>query len=223
MSCTATQAGLVQCHDCALLLPRPPPPTSRRSHYHCPRCGSTLHQRRPNSIGRSWALLLAAMALYVPANLLPIMTVKSLGQGNPNTIVSGVLELIAAQMWPIALVIFVASVIVPILKMVVLSYLLISVQRRSHRRLRDRTRLYRMTETIGRWSMVDVYVVAILAALVKLGAIAEIDAGPAGIPFAGVVILTMLAASSFDPRLIWDQAGLTTETHSKHQSGTSNA
>jgi hypothetical protein len=133
----------------------------------------------------------------VPANLLPMMTVQSFGKGEPNTIFSGIMELIAAQMWPIALVIFIASILVPILKLCVLCYLLISVQRHSRQRLRDRTRLYRITEAIGRWSMVDIYVVAILVALVRLGKVAEIEAGPAGIPFAGVVVLTMPAHQHF--------------------------
>lgn len=143
--------------------------------------------------------------MYIPANILPMMTVRSIGGGEPNTILSGVMELIAAKMWPIALVVFVASVLVPVLKLLILAYLLVSVQRGSHYRRRDRARLYRLTEAVGRWSMVDIYVVAILVALVKLGNIADIEAGPAGIPFAAVVILTMLAASSFDPRLIWDE------------------
>jgi len=199
---TAAGNGLLACHSCRLLSRRRPPP--KRGRLLCPRCGAGLHQRLPNSIQRSWALLIGAMVLYIPANMLPMMTVQSLGKGEPNTILSGILELIAAEMWPIALVIFIASILVPILKICVLCYLLISVQRHSRHRLRDRTRLYRITEAIGRWSMVDIYVVAILVALVKLGNIADIEAGPAGIPFAGVVVLTMLAAMSFDSRLIWD-------------------
>ena len=203
MSLTAARAGLVPCESCHLLT-HYRPPIDDGGVYRCPRCDAALHGRIPDSIRRSWALLIAAAALYIPANILPIMTVKTFGRGEPNTILSGIMELIAAQMWPIATVVFVASILVPILKVGTLSYLLISVQRGSVRRRRDRTRLYRITEAIGRWSMVDIYVVAILVAVVKLGNIAEIEAGPAGIPFAGVVILTMLAASSFDPRLIWD-------------------
>jgi len=199
---TAAAAGLVPCESCHLLTRWQPP--QRNSDQLCPRCGASLHGRIPNSIMRSWALLIAAMVLYIPANVLPIMTVKSLGTGNPNTILSGIMELIHADMWPIAMVVLIASIVVPLLKISTLSYLLISVQRGSIKRRRDRTRLYRLTEAIGRWSMVDIYVVAILVATIQLGNIAQIEAGPAGIPFAGVVILTMLAASSFDPRLIWD-------------------
>jgi paraquat-inducible protein A len=117
---------------------------------------------------------------------------------------SGVIYFVKTGMWPIALVIFVASVFVPLMKLSVLTYLLISVKRRSHWRPRDRTRLYRMTEVVGRWSMVDIYVVTILVALVKLGALASIDAGPGAIYFGAVVVITMFAAESFDPRLIWD-------------------
>jgi len=202
MSLTASEAGLVACETCHLL--SRDHPVDKHSEQRCPRCGAPLHARTPDSVRRSWALLIAAIALYIPANVLPIMTVKSLGRGEPNTILSGIMELIAAQMWPIAMVVFVASILVPILKIATLIYLLRSVQHRSLRRQRDRTRLYRITEAIGRWSMVDIYVVTILVAVVKLGNIAEIEAGPAGIPFACVVILTMLAASTFDPRLIWD-------------------
>lgn len=199
---TAAAAGLVPCESCHLLTRWQPAPAN--SDAFCPRCGAVLHQRIPNSIKRCWALLIAAIALYIPANLLPIMTVKSLGTGSPNTILSGIIELIESNMWPVAMVVLIASIIVPLLKIITLSYLLISVQRGSVQRCRDRTRLYRITEAIGRWSMVDIYVVAILVAAIQLGSIAEIEAGPAGIPFAGVVILTMLAASTFDPRLIWD-------------------
>ena len=199
---TAAEVGLVPCESCRLLTRRrPTPPDSETC---CPRCGALLHTRIPNSISRCWALLIAAMALYVPANLLPIMTVKSLGSGDPNTILGGIMELIASNMWPVAMVVLIASILVPLLKISTLIFLLISVQRGSVQRRRDRTRLYRITEAIGRWSMVDIYVVAILVAAIQLGNIAEIEAGPAGIPFAGVVILTMLAASTFDPRLIWD-------------------
>jgi paraquat-inducible protein A len=199
---TAASAGLVPCESCHLLTHWRP--SDADSEQHCPRCGAPLHGRIPNSIGRCWALLIAAIALYFPANLLPIMTVKSLGSGSPNTIFSGIMELIAAKMWPVAMVVLIASIVVPLLKISTLSYLLISVQRGSVKRRRDRTRMYRLTEAIGRWSMVDIYVVAILVAAIQLGNIAEIEAGPAGIPFAGVVILTMLAAAAFDPRLIWD-------------------
>ena len=170
----------------------------------CPRCNVPLHRRKPDSLNRTWALALTAAILYVPANLLPIMTVTSLGHGSPDTIVSGVIELLHAGMWPVALLVFFASITVPVLKLVGLAYLLISVHRRSTARLRDRARIYRIIEGIGRWSMVDVFMIGILAALVALGNLATIEPGPGAIAFCAVVIVTILASMAFDPRLMWD-------------------
>lgn len=196
---TARKANLIGCHLCHLLLPL------EQEHDHCPRCGARLHQRQANSIARCWALLIAAMLLYLPANLLPITISSSLGTRQSDTILSGVLFLMNSGSWVIALVIFVASLFVPLMKMVILVFLLVSVQRRSRWRPKDRTRLYRLTELVGRWSMVDIYVVTIMVALVRLGALASVEAGPGAAYFAAVVILTMFAAESFDPRLIWDR------------------
>ena len=193
---TARKAGLVACTVCHLLSPD--------GVGRCPRCGAALHSRKPDSIARSWALVMAAAILYIPANVLPMTTVTSLGMVQSDTIMSGVVYFVQSGSWPIALVIFVASVFVPLLKLFILSYLLISVQRKSHFRPKDRTRLYLITEAVGRWSMLDIFVVTILVALVNLGALATIQAGPAALYFAAVVVLTMLAAMSFDPRLIWD-------------------
>jgi paraquat-inducible protein A len=148
--------------------------------------------------------VLAAFIFYIPANVLPITTVISLGKAQSDTIMSGVIYFIHSGMWPIALIIFIASVLVPLLKLLILSFLLVSVQRRWHWRPRERTQLYRIVEAVGRWSMLDIYVVTILVALVKLGALATIDAGPGAVFFAAVVVTTMFAAMSFDPRLIWD-------------------
>jgi paraquat-inducible protein A len=170
----------------------------------CPRCGARLHSRKPNSIARTWALIIAALVFYIPANVLPITTVVSFGKSQSDTIMSGVIYFIKTGMWPIALVIFVASIFVPLLKLLILTFLLITVQRKSGWRPKDRTRLYRMTEAIGRWSMVDIYVVTILVALVNLGSLAAIAAGPGAIFFAAVVVITLFAAMTFDPRLIWD-------------------
>jgi len=195
------QADLVSCHTCHLLCYSPSPGDHGLT---CPRCGTHLHRRKPNSIARTWALILAAAIFYIPANVLPITIVTSLGKKQADTIISGVIYFISAGMWPIALVIFVASICVPVLKLVSLSYLSFSVQRKSVWRPVDRTKLYRLTEVVGRWSMVDVYVVTILVALVNLGALATIDAGPAAVYFCAVVIITMFAAMSFDPRFIWD-------------------
>jgi len=199
---TARNASQISCHSCHLLC---------RINFSkigvslvCPRCGSTLHQRKPNSLKRTRALVLAAIIFYIPANLLPVTVVISFGKTQSDTIMSGVIYFIATGMWPIALVIFVASILVPMLKLTILSFLLITVQRKSTWRPKDRTRLYRLTEAVGRWSMVDIYVVTILVALVNLGNLATIKAGPGAGFFAAVVVITMFAAMSFDPRLIWD-------------------
>jgi paraquat-inducible protein A len=163
-----------------------------------------LHQRKTNSLTRTWALVIAAFIFYIPANVLPITVVTSLGKTQADTIMSGVIYFLLTGMWPIALVIFIASIAVPLIKLFVLSFLLISVQRKWKWRPKDRTRLYRIAEAVGRWSMVDIFVVTILVALVKLGSLATIAAGPAAGYFAAVVVTTIFAAMSFDPRLIWD-------------------
>ncbi|MFZ1745421.1 MAG: paraquat-inducible protein A [Nitrospirales bacterium] len=199
---TAARSGLMSCHACHQLS-RIPPILSEGSAI-CPRCEAHLHLRKPNSISRTWALLIAAYILYIPANLLPVMTVISFGKGEADTILSGVKELIHAGMLPIALLVFFASITVPVLKLLALTYLLLSVQYKSQWRPRERTKLYRMTEVVGRWSMIDIFMISILIALVKLDAVATIEPGPGAISFAAVVILTMFAAMSFDPRLIWD-------------------
>ncbi len=173
----------------------------------CWRCGAALRRRKPASLARTWALLITATMLYVPANVYPVMTVISLGRGTPNTIFSGMLELAALGMWPLALLVFVASITIPIMKIIALGLMLISVHRRWTGHLRDRTRLYRIIEVIGRWSMIDVFMISILVALVRFGFIASVRPGPGAIAFAAVVVLTMFAAMSFDPRLMWDAAG----------------
>ena len=199
---TARQLGLLNCHDCHLLSEAPSGAT--HEHLTCPRCGAPLHERKPNSLARTWALVCAATILYIPANVLPMTVTSALGTTQSDTIMSGVIYFIHSGSWEIAAVIFIASVFVPLLKLLILVILLISVQLRSSWRPKDRTALYRLTEMVGRWSMLDVYVVTILVALVKLGAVATIEAGPAAVYFAAVVVITMIAAESFDPRLIWD-------------------
>jgi len=198
---TARNTGLISCHSCHLLCEG----GKRSAGRLCPRCGASLHDRKPNSIARTWALVIAAIIFYIPANILPITVVISLGQAQSDTIMSGVIYFIHSGMWPIALVIFLASVFVPLLKLLILIFLLISVQRKSSWRQKDRTVLYRITEIIGRWSMVDIFVVTILVALVHLGGLATIHAGPGAIFFGAVVVITIFAAMSFDPRLIWDK------------------
>jgi paraquat-inducible protein A len=199
---TARQLGLLSCHDCHLLTRV----EAGGSHGHpvCPRCGAALHERKPNSLARTWALVVAAIILYIPANILPMTVTSALGTVQADTIMSGVIYFIHSGSWEIAAVIFIASVFVPLLKLLILIGLLLSVQLRWRWSPKDRTTLYRLTEAVGRWSMLDVYVVTILVALVKLGAVASIEAGPAAVFFAAVVVITMIAAESFDPRLIWD-------------------
>ncbi|MFT5176150.1 MAG: paraquat-inducible protein A [Gammaproteobacteria bacterium] len=200
--------GLQACHTCALLVASPPPAhplPGTHDRFHCPRCAAPLHgARKHDSISRTWALIFAAVVLIIPANVYPVMTVIQFGRGEPNTIVSGVLHLIDEGMWGLALIVFVASVVVPVLKLLLLSYLLISVQSRSAWRPRDRTRLYRITEIVGAWSMVDIFLVGILTALVNLQALASITPNIGASFFGAVVVITMFAAHSFDPRLIWD-------------------
>jgi paraquat-inducible protein A len=199
---SAKSMGLVSCHDCHLLSRWPDADASQL--VYCPRCGSELHQRKPNSLARTWALLLAAMIFYIPANVLPMTVTSAVGSVQADTIMSGVIYFLHSGSWEIGLVIFVASIFVPFMKFMILIYLLISVQFKLVRQPKNLTKLYRLTEAVGRWSMLDVYVVSILIALVQLGVLAEISAGPAVLYFALVVIATMLAAESFDPRLIWD-------------------
>lgn len=198
----AMELGMTSCHACQQLIRLSTQHANTRAS--CPRCGATVHPRKSNSLARTWAFLIAAMILYVPANVLPISVITALGSTQGDTIMSGVIYFIHSGDWPIALVIFTASIFVPILKLMVILYLLLSVHFKSQWRPRERTRLYRVIEGIGRWSMVDIYVITIMAALVHIGAIANFSVGPAAVFFASVVVLTIMASMSFDPRLIWD-------------------
>tara|TARA_R110002072_G_scaffold93529_1_gene207226 strand:- start:302 stop:811 length:510 start_codon:yes stop_codon:yes gene_type:complete len=164
-----------------------------------------MHQRKVDSLQRTLALLITATVLYIPANIYPIMITDQFGTSVESTILGGVVLLINLGSWPVAVVIFVASVMVPMAKFFALYYLSWSVHQRPASGQRQRTLLYTLTELIGKWSMVDVFVVAILVALVHLGGLLVIRPGIAAMSFAGVVILTMLAAHSFDPRLLWDK------------------
>ena len=199
---TALAQACAPCHDCGLLCHLP----AHAHDVHCPRCDAPVHARKPRSLERTWAWWSAAALCYLPANLLPIMKITSLGRAQADTIMSGVVYLLLHGMWPLAVVVFTASVFVPVLKLAILLTLLVSVHRRSRWRPVDRTRLYRITEAIGRWSMVDIFVVTILVALVRLGNLATVEAQTGAVFFGSVVVLTMLAAESFDPRLIWDNS-----------------
>ena len=201
---TAADRNLINCHTCALLVQDIT--TDTHPHIKCPRCGTSLHKRKANSLIRTWALIFTAALLYIPANIYPVMTVIQFGRGDPNTIISGVVHLIEGGMWVLAMIIFFASVVIPVLKLIVLSYLTITVKKKSGWRPRDRTLLFRITEGVGAWSMVDIYVVAVLVGLVNLGALSTIKPGIGASFFGAVVVITMFAAQSFDPRLIWDNA-----------------
>ncbi|MBX2859362.1 MAG: paraquat-inducible protein A [Cellvibrionaceae bacterium] len=173
-------------------------------HNACPRCLSVLHKRIPKSLEKSTAFLIAAVLLYIPSNVLPIMTYATLGDVATDTILSGVIELVAAGLWGIALVVFTASIVVPIAKILILAYLILSVKVGMKRGIKHRAWLYRFIEFVGRWSMVDVYVVTMLVALVQFGFVYTVEPEGAIIAFGVVVVLTMIAAESFDPRLLWD-------------------
>lgn len=205
----AIDAGILICTECHELNKQEPDTDEQV----CTRCGALVHARRPNSIIRTWALLVTAAILYIPANVLPIMTVSSLGQGDPSTIMSGVIQLVQHGMIPIAAVVFIASILVPTFKLVGIGLLLFSVQRHQPLSARQRIIMYRFIEFIGRWSMLDIFVIAILVALVNFGRLASIEANLGAVAFASVVILTMLAAVTFDPRLIWDN----TESDDDHE------
>ncbi|MDE1169488.1 MAG: paraquat-inducible protein A [Pseudomonas sp.] len=193
---TASELNLVLCHTCGLACPG--------DSHQCPRCQATVHARKPQSLSRTWAFLIASLICYIPANLLPVMYTDIFGSGSENTIMSGVIEFFQAGEWDIALLIFIASIAVPCIKFVVLGTLLISCQLRTTWAMRERAKLYRFIEIIGYWSMLDVLVVALVAALVQFRSLSTIDPRMGILFFGLVVVLTMLAAMSFDPRLIWD-------------------
>ncbi len=201
----AAELGLIGCRVCDLVCAdtaaaRPAPGQVMA----CPRCGSSLHRRKPASYARTWALLIAAFLMYIPANLLPIMRTASLNDVDDNTILSGVVELWKKGSPDLAVIVFIASIVVPMLKFLVLGTLLVSCRRRSDWAQPQRARLYRLVELIGYWSMLDVFVVSLLTALVRFKVLSEVDPLPGVVFFGLTVVLTILASMSFDPRLIWD-------------------
>jgi len=203
-------AAITNCHTCGLVRPY-------SDHTHnCARCGAAVHHRNKDSVQRTWAYLFAASIMLIPANMLPIMTVKVLGSGHPDTIISGVIRLIESGLWGLALIVLIASIVVPGLKLTALGYLLYSLKQGSDWRPRDRTLLYRITHMVGAWSMVDVFLVGLLAGLVKLGLIATIEPGLGATFFCAAVIMTIFAANNFDSRLIWDHALSTKSVEPDH-------
>ena len=195
----AHELGLIGCHVCGLVCR-----DTQQAHAACPRCGSALHRRKPYSCARTWALLIAAFIFYIPANVLPIMRTASLGDVDDNTILSGVVELWVKGSPDLAVIVFTASIMVPMMKFMVMSTLLLSAQRGTPWARRQRAMLFRLVEFIGYWSMLDVFVVALLTALVQFGFFSQVEPLPGVVYFGMTVVLTMLASMSFDPRLIWD-------------------
>jgi paraquat-inducible protein A len=195
---TPPRADWLGCVDCGMV---------QEPGAHCIRCGTTLHKRKPNSLHRTGALVLTGFILYLPANIYPVLTVITLGRGSPSTILGGVVELARGNDWPLAAIVFIASIAVPFLKLFGLTWLTLSARFKSDWALGDRTRLYRVIDLVGRWSTVDVIVAALLTALVTLGNIAEVMPGLGVLAFGGVVFVTLLATEFFDPRLLWDAAG----------------
>jgi len=205
---TAMQQGLQSCDGCGLVSR----PARGEEEGQCPRCDADLSFRKPASLQRTWAYLLAAATCYIPANVLPVLTTTTATGSESDTILQGVVLLWSPTGWPLSLIVLTASIMIPSAKILALAYLLITVQRGSFQNNRQRIRLYRTVELIGRWSMVDVFVDAFTAALVQLQPLMSVTPGPGLFFFAAVVVLTMLAVEAFDPRLIWDasSAGGTT-------------
>ena len=196
---TGRSLGLLVCLDCRATVRG-----VKAAHLRCPRCHAPLHERKPHSLTVTTVLVVCAAVLYVPANLLPVMITRTIFDDEPDTIMSGVLVLLQSGSWPIALLVFVASIVVPLLKILALGVLLYSAWRRSPRRRLQRSELYRMVEFIGRWSMLDIYAVSLLATLVQVQSFASVIVGLGAWSFAAVVVLTLLAARTFDERLLWD-------------------
>ena len=199
---TAMQQGLQSCGGCGLLS-RPAP---GEDEGHCPRCDEELAFRKPGSLQRTWAFLIAAAVCYIPANVLPVLQTTTATGTDSDTILQGVVLLWSPTGWPLSLIVLVASIMIPSAKILALAYLLITAERGSIENGKQRVRLYRMVEFIGRWSMVDVFVDVFTAALIQLQPLMSVEPGPGLFFFAAVVVLTMLAVESFDPRLIWDSA-----------------
>ncbi len=205
--CNLDAGSLIGCRTCHLLCSG----LAISAKLKCPRCGASLRRYKKFSISRTWALVLSAVIFYIPANVFPMTNIISFGDETTDTIISGVIFFMENDLWPLALIIFTASIMVPLVKLVILMFLLITVQRKSTWRQKDRTRLYRITEAIGRWSMVDVFAITVAIALVNLGSIATVRVESAAIYFATVVVITMVAAMTFDPRLIWDTENISHE------------
>ena len=212
LALTARAQGLQNCDGCGLLS-RPAPGAHEGR---CPRCDEPLEFRKPKSLERTLAYLIAAAVCYIPANVLPVMITNTAGGSESDTILQGVVLLWSPTGWPLSLIVLFASIMIPSAKILALLYLVITVKRGSIKNNSQRVRMYRMVEIIGRWSMVDVFVDTFTVSLIQLQPLMSVEPGPGLLFFAAVVVLTMLAVESFDPRLIWDSAGpkeIKTEVH----------
>jgi len=198
------QLGLATCEGCQAVCrigPQSPAP------MRCWRCDGRVHLRIPASLQKSAAYLCAAAIFYIPANVLPVMRTSTVLEDEDDTILSGVMVLLHTGSWPLALLVFFASMVVPLVKILSIGVLVTMSALRLGGHELARARLYRVLDFVGRWSMLDIYVVALLASLVRMGKLATVSPGPGALAFAAVVVLTLLSAQSFDPRLIWDPAG----------------
>ena len=197
-SSSPRQPFLIGCHCCDLV-------NLARPGADCTRCGTPLHKRKAGSTGRSASLLIAAAVLYIPANVYPVMLITTLGKPEPFTIMAGILELVHAGLWPLALLVFFASITIPLMKLLMLAYMLWQTQSRKPKHFLAKARIYRIVKFVGRWSMIDVFMISILVALVRFGQLTNIEASTGAPCFAAVVVLTMFAVDFFDPRLMWDR------------------
>ena len=201
--------GAIGCESCGLVSA---PSEHEGAHDgRCPRCGAALHERKPNSLSRTWALVIAGAVLYIPANVYPVLTVMQGGAGQPSTILGGVEELLDSRMYPLALLVFFASILVPMFKLIGLvamlgATMMVTTQAGAALLLRQRTALYHVVAWIGRWSMVDIFMESLLGALVQFGRVVTIEPGMGALAFCAVVFITIFAAEAFDPRLMWDAA-----------------
>ena len=197
--------GAIGCESCGLVS------VPSDDDHGCPRCGAALHARKPNSLSRTWALVIAGAVLYIPANIYPVLTVMQGGAGQPSTILGGVEELLASKMYPLALLVFFASIMVPMFKLIGLAVMLgatmiVTTEAGAAVLLRQRTKLYYIVAWVGRWSMVDIFMESLLGALVQFGRVVTIEPGMGALAFCAVVFITIFAAEAFDPRLMWDAA-----------------
>jgi paraquat-inducible protein A len=197
----ARKCALMSCHGCGYLTPAEGAPDAR---LRCLRCDAPVHKRKPNSLSKTWAYLLAAMCMYIPANIYPFMVLTSLAHSHAYTIFGGIIELAQDGLWPLALLVFFASFTIPLMKILLLSYMLVTAQLRTTGHLKFRSHAYRFIDFIGRWSMIDVFMVSILIALMRFGQFASVHAAIGSVCFGAVVVLTIFAVEAFDPRLMWD-------------------